>query len=167
MSITQQFTQKYAIIQLFEDAPEGTMFSSNSWPLHSTIVDVFAISWDVTTMIEKLVHLLSNHQQATSCATDDAYFGPDKQTHVMLLEKTDSLVQLHTGVIGLLDDGVLVLNDPQFAREGFLPHATVLKHARLNKGDPIVFSALSIVDFFPNGDPYMRKILKTIRIGGE
>jgi hypothetical protein len=48
-------------------------------------------------------------------------------------------------------------NDPQFAKEGFLPHSTVQPHGRLNKGDEVTFSALSIIDMFPNEDPYQRK----------
>lgn len=53
-----QFTQKYAIIQLFEDMPVGTEFPSSNWPLHITIADTFAIDWDTLTMTERLTELL-------------------------------------------------------------------------------------------------------------
>ena len=84
---------------------------------------------------------------------------------VVLLQKTDSLVKLHYDVIELLEQGGWKPNDPQFAKEGFLPHSTVQPHARLNKGDEVTFNALSIIDMFPNEDPYQRKILETIKIG--
>ena len=74
-------------------------------------------------------------------------------------------MKLHFDVLAILEDGGLILNDPQFARDGFLPHATVQAHARLNKGDRVQFTALSIIDMFPNKDPYKRKVLKTIRVG--
>jgi 2'-5' RNA ligase len=160
-----QFTQKYAVIQLFEDVPEGTQFSSNNWPLHSTIVDTFAIDWDVQTMIKRLEELLASRRQAKTVAEDDEFFGPERQTQVVLLQKTDSLVKLHYDIIDMLEEGGLKLNDPQFAREGFLPHSTVQRHARLNKGDEVVFNALTIIDMFPGDDPYQRRILKTIKIG--
>ena len=70
-------------------------------------------------------------------------------------------------MLSVLEEGGLKLNDPQFARDGFLPHATVQKHARLNKGDKVQFTALSIVDMFPDEDPYKRKVLKTIKIGAD
>lgn len=73
--------------------------------------------------------------------------------------------KLHQDTLAVLEDDGLVLNDSQFARDGFLPHAIVQKHARLNKGDKVQFTALSIVDMFPDDDPYKRKILKTIAIG--
>lgn len=161
----QQFTQKYAIIQLFEDMPVGTQFASSNWPLHSTIADTFAIDWDVPTMVEKLTELLKNHEQATSVTEDDRLFGDQGQVRVALLKKTESLVKLHYDVIELLEQGGWKPNDPQFAKEGFLPHSTVQPHGRLNKGDEVKFNALSIIDFFPDEDPYQRKLLATIKIG--
>lgn len=161
----QPFTQKYAIIQLFEDMPVGTQFSSSSWPLHSTIADTFAIDWDVPTMVDKLTELLKNHVQVMTTAEDDRFFGDNGQVQVVLLKKTEDLAKLHNDVITLLEQGGWKPNDPQFAKEGFLPHSTVQPHGRLNKGDEVVFNALSIIDFFPDEDPYQRKILATIKIG--
>jgi 2'-5' RNA ligase superfamily protein len=162
----QQFTQKYAIIQLLEDIPEGTEVPSSNWPLHATIADTFAINWDVPTMLEQLTTLLSNHAQAATVAEDDRFFGDNGQIQVTLLNKTDDLVKLHYDVIELLEQDGWEPNDPQFAKEGFLPHSTVQPHGRLNKGDEVTFSALSIIDMFPNEDSYQRRVLKTIRLGG-
>jgi 2'-5' RNA ligase len=156
-----EFTQKYTIIQLFEDVPEGTQFSASSWPLHATIADTFAIDWDVLTMIEKLTQLLSSHASAISVVENDKLFGD--QVQVALLKKTDDLVKLHYDVIELLEQGGWRPNDPQFAKEGFLPHSTVQKHARLNKGVEVTFNALTIIDMFPEEDPYQRKVVKTIK----
>lgn len=163
----QKFTQKYTIIQLFEDVPEGTPFSASSWPLHATVADTFAIDWDISTMTEKLIGLLSSHTPAISVVEDDRFFGDQGQVQVALLRKTDDLAQLHHDVIGLLEQGGWKPNDPQFAKEGFLPHSTVQKHARLNKGDKVTFKALTIIDMFPGGDPYQRKVIKTITIGAN
>jgi hypothetical protein len=159
-----QFTQKYAIIQLFEDISVGTEFPSSNWPLHSTIADTFAMEWDVSTMVEKLTELLKNHERATSIAEDDRFFGDNGEVQVVLLQKTDSLLKLHYDVIELLEQGGWKPNDPQFAKEGFLPHSTVQPHGRLNKGDEVIFNALSLIDMFPNEDPYQRKVLETIKL---
>ena len=95
---------------------------------------------------------------------DYKIFGENGQVQVVLLERTESLIKLHLDVLTILEDGGLALNDPQFARDGLRPHATVQKHARLNKGDKVLFTALGIIDMFPNEDPSMRKVLKTIKI---
>lgn len=117
------------------------------------------------TMIEKLTALLSAHAPATSVVEEDRFFGDQGQVQVALLQKTDDLVKLHYDVIECLAQGGWKPNDPQFAKEGFLPHSTVQKHARLNKGDEVTFNALTIIDMFPGGDPYQREVIKTMRIG--
>ncbi|QUB37186.1 hypothetical protein EUA66_02810 [TM7 phylum sp. oral taxon 349] len=160
----QQFTQKYTIIQLFKDIPEGTQFSASNWPLHVTIADTFAIDWDVPTMVEKLTQLLSSRTSATSVVENDRFFGDQRQVRVALLKKTDDLVKLHQDVIKVLERGGWKPNDPQFAKEGFLPHSTVQKHTRLNKGDEVIFNALTIIDMFPGENPYQRRVIKTIKI---
>ena len=42
-----KFTQKYTLVQFFDDVKDGYEYSSNNWPLHSTVVDTFAIDWSV------------------------------------------------------------------------------------------------------------------------
>jgi len=106
------FTQKYAIVQLLEPMPVGAQFSSDNWPLHSTIVDTFAIDWDAAKMAKQLEILLAPHTPAYSIVEGDTFFGQELQTHVMLLQKTESLTGLHEDVIALLEQGGLVLNDP-------------------------------------------------------
>ena len=83
----QNFMQKYTIIQLFEDISEGTQFSSDNWPLHSTLVDTFAIGWNVPIMIRNLEKPLTNMSAATSIVEGDTFFGPDHKTQVALLRK--------------------------------------------------------------------------------
>jgi len=161
----QQLTQKYAIIQLFEDMPTGTQFPASNWPLHSTIADTFAINWDVLKMVDKLTELLKDHEQATSEAEDERFFGDNGQVQVALIKKTDDLVKLHYDVIELLEQGGWKPNNPQFAKEGFLPHSTVQPQGRLSKGGKVTFNSLSIIDFFPGEDPYQRKLVATMKIG--
>lgn len=163
--MTQSFTQKYTIVQFFDVVNEGYEYLSSDWPLHSTLVDTFAIDWSVDEMVERLENTLKNHAIAKSIAEDDSFFGENKQIRVTLLNRSKSLVKLHLDILAALEDGGLKLNDPQFARDDFLPHATVQKHARLYKGDEVKFTALSIIDMFPDKNPYKRKVLRTIAVG--
>lgn len=161
----QEFTQKYAIVQLLEETTEGAEFSASEWPLHVTIVDVFAINWSAQEMAERLMTLLTGRPPATASAMGHTYFGPNQDVQVTLLVRTDSLTKLHGDVYALLERGGLKMNNPQFAHEGFRPHATVQKHAALKPGDTVVLNALTIIDMFPGGDPHRRKVLKTINLG--
>lgn len=71
-------------------------------------------------------------------------------------------------VVNRLDDDALRerIEMGHVARDGFLPHSTVQRHGRLGRGDEVQFKALSIIDMFPDKDPYKRRVVKTITIGG-
>ncbi|HJP80767.1 MAG TPA: 2'-5' RNA ligase family protein [Candidatus Saccharimonadales bacterium] len=163
----QHFSQKYTILQLLETIPDGMEFSANEWPLHVTIADTFAIDWDESLLAERLTEMLHVHPPAESIVEGDAYFGEDEQVHVMLLRKTPDLLALHMDVIKLLEQGGWKPNNPQFAKDGFLPHSTIRDHARLYEGDTIRFTALSLIDMFPDKDPYRRRVVKTIPLKGN
>lgn len=162
----QNFSQKYAIVQFFQEYPEGYEFSSHNWPLHSTIVDTFAIEWDVPRMTRALIKVLGNTHPASSIVLADDYFGQSKEVHVMLLQKTNELAELHKKILSTLEPGGLKLNDPHYANQGFTPHSTVQHDSRLTSGQSVTFDALSIIDMFPDNDPYKRKLLTTIIFKG-
>lgn len=116
-------------------------------------------------MIDELkAHVAQQPPFGTRVANDRTL---GKQVHVSLLDKTLPLDALHSGLVELLSRGGLLLNDPQFALEGFLPHVTVQKHRRLSEGDTVMFDALSIIDFFPNNDPYQRRVVATLPFGDQ
>ncbi len=158
----QPFTQKYTIIQLFEDVQDGYEFTSDNWPLHSTIVNTFSIDWDVPTIISELEKVIIGRKSISTTAVGYTYFGSDQQVKVTLLNKSSDLSTLHYDLIKLLNTGGLRLNDPQYALDGFLPHATVQKNMRINIGDEVIFNSVSLIDMFPSQDAYKRKIIKTI-----
>lgn len=163
----QQFSQKYTIIQFLDKVPEGTAYSSNAWPLHTTLVDTFAIDCAVDRLAEEMERYLAHVSSFATKAIGEEHFGPNKEVHVILLEKSVDLEGLHKNLISLLKDSGLKLNDPQFANEGFLPHSTVQPHARINIGDNVSYDALSLIDMFPDENPYMRKVIKTIKFGNS
>lgn len=157
----QKFSQKYTLIQLLEPMPEGTEYDWKEWPLHVTVADIFAIHWDVPTLLEKLSEFAQSRPNATAVVGDDTFFGSERQTRVALLQASPELLALHADVVNLLERGGVVFNHPEFTGSGFLPHSTVQAHARLNKGETVTFDALTLIDMFPHEDPYRRKIVKT------
>lgn len=162
-----KFTQKYTIISLLEDIKEGYEYPSDKWPLHITIADTFAIKWDVNELIEKLVELSKTLLPMSSVALHDENFGPEQQTEVTILDMNKDLTDLHYKVVGILKEAEIKFDDPQYTESGFRAHVTVQPHARINKDDTVTLDNLALVDMFPNGDPYQRKIIKTIKLQGS
>jgi 2'-5' RNA ligase len=163
----QKFTQKWTFITLLEPVAEGTEFFWKNWPLHVTLADVFAVDWENTNLLEKLTMLLASRKPIQTVAGDDTYFGPTQDpVRVTILSKTAELQSLHNDIISLLKGAHAVFNTPQYVGEGYLPHCTVQKRARLHKGDAVQIDSLTIVDMFPGGDGYQRKLFKTVKFSG-
>lgn len=160
----QKFSQKYAIIAPLEKFDEGSEFPSSNWPLHTTIADTFAIDLDSTDFLKRLAESLANQQAVVTTAGEDDYFGARKHTQVTLLDKSKQLLALHYVVVALLKDAGAVFNEPHYTEEGYKPHVTVQHHARLHKGSFVRIEEVSLIDMFPHGDPYLRRVIKTIRL---
>ncbi len=163
----QKFTQKWALITLLEPVAEGTEFFWKDFPLHVTLAGIFTISWDSTKLFHQLSALLVNDEPAVTKAEEEVYWGTDHEYHVMKLQKTPEMMALHNKIVNELSKAGAVFDEPQYAGEGYIPHSTHTKHARLRKNDVVKINKVTIVDMFPHGDGYQRKILKTIKLAEE
>jgi 2'-5' RNA ligase len=157
----QKFTQKYCLVSFLEPTREGFQYHYSSWPLHITLAEVFAVPLEKEELIALLAKLSSSLHAAQTTADDDTFFGPEKQVQVTLLNKNEEITSLHLRIMAELEKAGAVFNDPQFTREGFLPHVTVLRHARVHKNDHVAIKSVSLLDMFPGEDGYQRKVLKT------
>ena len=160
----QKFTQKYTIICLLEDIEEGASFASSNWPLHTTLVDTFAIDWSLETLQNKIFEVAREQDSISTKGVGDEYFGPDNEVHVILLEKNEDLKTIHYALLQKLKEGNLRLNDPQYSEDGYLPHSTVQKHRQVEAGGAVSINNLALIDMFPNEDPYQRKVLKIFNL---
>lgn len=158
------FTQKYTIVQLLEPVAEGAIYKPADWPLHVTLTDIFAIDWDEETLLQNCIHESQKLQTVSTIAADDVWFGDEKNVQVTLLEKNEAITKLHLELVSFLEKGNVRFNVPEFVGNDFKPHVTVQKDKRLHKGDEVIINTLTVIDMFPDGDPYLRKILKTIPI---
>lgn len=157
------FTQKYAIISPLELLREGQIFESYKWPLHVTLADTFAldsIQEDFATQLSKSVegHLVKIRGERI------AYFGKEKEVEVVLLHPSKKLTDLHYSIVDLLLDKGASFNDPQYIKSGYVGHVTKQKEGHFNIGDSRELALLALIDMFPDGDPYLRKVIKIINI---
>jgi 2'-5' RNA ligase len=142
----------------------GAEFEMTDWPLHITLADVFAIDRDNTNIDTKISEALLNQPVFTITARKQTKLG---NTDVVLIEKTNELTKLHTLLIDLLESNGAVFNTPTFTRNGFLPHCTIQKSARLQQGEIHEASEVAVIDMFPNGDWKRRKVFNTFKLGNN
>jgi len=149
-----------------QSLPDGYQYPYTDWPLHVTLADVFAIGLAGQDVVGKLAAFASQQKPFTTTAGQDTFFGPNGETRVTLIDMSPELLALHNNLIDLLEDNGVVFNVPEYTRAGFLAHATVGSHGRLQQGDTVRFDSLTLIDMFPDQDPYQRKVLGTYTFVG-
>jgi 2'-5' RNA ligase len=163
----QKFTQKWTIMILLEQMDGGIEFFWEDWPQHITLVDVFAVDWNHANLLDKLESLLANQKAFKVVVADSTSFGSlENPVPVTLFKKSTELQSLHNDIIKLLNSAGAVFNNPEYIGEGFIAHSTFQKDRHLNKGEVVEVRELTIVDMFPHGDGYQRKLLRTIKFAG-
>lgn len=160
----ENFTQKYCIVAFLETVDEGHEYSYTSWPLHVTLADVFDVHCSKEALIAAFKGFLPDQKSAHSEAMDDTFFGQEKNIQVTLLQKSESLLSLHKNLLAELANLDAVFNDPQYMGEGFTPHVTVQRHARVHKNESLRVTSLSLIDMYHLSDGYHRNVLKTTHL---
>jgi 2'-5' RNA ligase len=157
-----KFTQKYVLVHTIKDLPDGYEYSMADWPLHVTLADVFSIQGDYKDLLRELRECLDGRRPVKAKVIGDEWFGCNKDVHVKLIGKTSDLQKLHETVLGILVGYGAVFNNPEYTKEGFRPHSTVQKTENLEIGDYVVFDSITLIDMYPDGNPYRRRVLGTI-----
>ena len=117
-----------------------------------------------TILKEDLTSLLVNQKQITTTAEDEDFWGDDKEYHVIKLKKNPEIATMHNSIVKTLKNSGAVFNEDRFVADGFIPHSTVQKHARLNTGDSVTINSVTLIDMFPKGDWRQRKVVWTVRL---
>lgn len=157
------FTQKYTIVCFLNPNNIPIEFSASDWPLHATILDTFKTDWSVDDLLQAIKQAVANTTPFNITPIEGAMLGPDKDVPVKLLEQDAHILDLHSTLLDLTKPGSFVFNTPEFVGEGFLPHVTDRLDGQVDIGKTYTFASVSLVDMFPGGDPYQRKVIETIQ----
>lgn len=154
-----EFSQKYCLVQFLEPIDDGFIFSTEDWPLHSTIAGVFA--FDRSRYGNDFNEMITRQSSTGSRTTEPAFFGANSEVPVMLIERTEEIELLHKNIVDFILSHDGSFNEPHYLYGDFLPHVTIHGSA-LAPDTPVPFNTLSLIDMFPNNDANMRQVLTTV-----
>lgn len=157
-----KFTQKWTIIIPIEPIYEGLEYEFTEWPLHITLASVFAVSVTGDQLGGELQKRVATQKSLTMQAESEDWFGPERTVGVMKLQMTPAFSELYTKVHELLIGLGASFNEPQYEGEGYIPHSAHQKAARLHIGDQVTVNKLALIDMFPDGNGYRRRVTKLI-----
>jgi 2'-5' RNA ligase len=103
----EEFTQKWAIISLLDDFPEGGEFYYTDFPLHVTLAGVFASELNGSQLGHALMDFLENERPVEVEVDRQEMFGPNKDIGVMLIKQNAELMGFYKRFFQCLDVWVL------------------------------------------------------------
>ncbi|MDL2362951.1 MAG: 2'-5' RNA ligase family protein [Patescibacteria group bacterium] len=160
----ENFVQKYVIVSLIQPVVDGLVFDASEWPLHTTVAPRFTTVVGVDDLVKTLEKFAKEYAAFNVEIGDDAMFGDKNDLPVSLVVPTEVLENLHTALITTLTASGAIFDEPSYIGDGYRPHITVQKQARVRKRENIYLTSLSLIDMFPDGNPHNRKVLKTVSL---
>lgn len=160
------FTQKYTLIHSIDPLTDGYEYAMEQWPLHITMADVFALNGSPTDLLASLGETLGVDDIVRVTVNGDRWFGEDGEVHVKTFDASPDILNMHENILRVLEMYGVVFNHPEYTREGFVAHSTVQKEKGLRDGETVTVDRLTLIDMFPNENPYRRRVLGTVALNG-
>lgn len=161
----EKLTQKWAVASFFDDLEIGYEFPREETPLHATLAGVFAINKSGDEIADLLKQCLIDTTGFSVRGLAEERWGDE--LIVTTLEDSQQFSALYAGVQDRLLNKGAVFNEPQYLHDGFTPHVTQQREGKLSVGESAQISRVSLVDMFPGGDGYRRRIHATISLEEE
>jgi 2'-5' RNA ligase len=148
----------------------GIGFSLQDWPLHLTVAPTFVIGGDdvdsdIADVVAAVTPTVTEQPSLTVRAGSDAGFGHSGKIPVTLIEETAELSRLHQRLLSALLAIGAVFDDPEYAGQGYRPHVTVTRLARVSAGEPMTLRQAAVVDMAPSGDGRLRRVVWVRALG--
>jgi hypothetical protein len=157
----------------------GDGFSLKDWPLHLTVAPTFVIGGghgdadsadadradadsvdaDRANVLAAVTPILTERSQLIVQAGSDAGFGHSGKIPVTLIEPTAALSGLHHRLVEALLTVGAAFDDPQFIGDGYRPHVTLTRSARVSVGDTLTLRQAALVDMAPAGERRLRRVV--------
>lgn len=153
--MAEQYSQKWCVVAFFDALELNFQFHRTEIPLHATIAGVFAIDKSREEINVLLKNYLDQFGTFEITGGEIVNWG---DIQVTLLVHSDDFDVLFKGVQQMLIDNGALFNEPEYLGDGFMPHVTAQRHAKLDTGKKMFIKSITLVDMFPDGDFEQRLI---------
>ncbi|MEP6559613.1 MAG: 2'-5' RNA ligase family protein [Nakamurella sp.] len=149
---------RLVVVLPLEPLAVGDGFSLKDWPLHLTVAPTFVIDTELADVLTAIGPVLRSQAQLTVHAGPDEGFGHSGKIPVTLIEPSAELRGLHDRLV----DGLVVVgatfDDPEFVGQGYRPHVTVTRAARVLLGETLTLRQAALVNMAPAGHRRLRRV---------
>ena len=155
----------YVVVLPINPLEVGAGFTVADWPLHVTVVPLFASAVSAIQLAAVLRATAGGSAPINASIGRDANFGPDRDIFVSLFADPVALVDLHVRLLSALEGECgITLEEPQYSREGYRPHITAGNAGRCREGEEVRFSQLVLVEMSPLGQTGIHPVVATVEL---
>ncbi len=131
----------YVVVAMLGASP--SRFERIRWPLHVTVVSNFTLQADETTVHRIIRQVAGRLRPFTVTGVESAMFGPAGDVPVRRVDSAE-IVAAHRTLVAELS-GLISLIEPRYAGDGYLPHATDQRGARLGEAETRSVTSISLL----------------------
>ena len=131
----------YVVVAML--GPSTVRFERLRWPLHVTVVSNFTVRAEEDTIHRNIRRVAGNVRPFTITGVEKAMFGPGGDVPVRRVDSAEIVAAHRAFVDGL--SGLISLIEPSYAGDGYLPHATDQRGARLDEGETKPVNSITLV----------------------
>lgn len=158
----QKLSQKWCIAAFFKELTVGYEFDQSSTPLHATLAGIFAYPAKGEAIAKVLQQSTAQTSRFSVVGLKAVQWG--EALTVTLLQQSADFNALYRTMQDDLSANGADFNEPEYLGDGFTPHVTVQKSEKLEPDESRLIQNVSLVDMFPGGDGYRRRIHTVIRL---
>jgi hypothetical protein len=121
-------------------------------PLHLTIQQYFKMQNRIPEFVETLKELAANTRQLYVIGAEEAMLGPKNDVPVRRVRDLGggALVSFHLQTWDLLQRFGAILQNPEWAKNGYNPHMALVKNVDFGAGDEKLLKTVELIERLPN-----------------
>lgn len=156
---------RYVVVAPLTPMAVGDLFTTREWPLHVTLVQVFATEATLDEIARRLATVAAGSPAITVVAGDETNFGRSHTIPVTLVDSSVALDALHAACVAAIEELAPRYESPEFMGAGYRPHVTIKRQGRVLAGDVLELRQLAVVDMEPGQRDGGREVLTVCALG--
>jgi 2'-5' RNA ligase len=156
---------RYVVVLLLQPVAVGDSFITREWPLHVTLLPVFASPATPAELGDRLAAAAGAAEPVAVVAGADEGFGPAKTIPVTVIEPNPDLDALHAAFMTAIENAEPEYENPEFTGPGYRAHVTIKRYERVTAGDRLMLEQVALVDMEPGQPGGGRTVLTVATLG--
>jgi len=153
--------KKYLIVNIVDSSNIPTLFSSEKWPLHLTLLMHFNTDKPVEHIVTELEKCTNKLKAFEVLVESESEFGPNLNVPASIIQASKELSELHANLMGVVKKLDATYDEPIYIGTGYRPHVTTQGGVKLSIGQTLLVDNVTLAERIEVPKGKLIKIVKT------